>query len=159
MRSIELVVKAFQRQETQFSPPATRAEVAYNLLDGVNRLAVGTIILSMVLQPFSSFAKHGLHSPSTPMGSRRQPRKQKADSLGGEGGLKSLLWVPAGRGERQIIHSTSPEMSNRDRACTGLATHSQVIINTAGLRNDYTFGCGRGLQAQEIRLGSRPFSS
>jgi len=45
-------------------------------------------------------------------------------------------------------------MSSHDRACTGhgsLATHSQVI-NTAGLRNDYTFLSG--LQAHEIRLGS-----
>jgi len=45
-------------------------------------------------------------------------------------------------------------MSSRDRACTGhgsLASRSQVI-NTAGLRNDYTFVSG--LQAQEIRLGS-----
>ena len=45
-------------------------------------------------------------------------------------------------------------MSSRDRACTGhgsLASRSQVI-NTAGLRNDYTFLSG--LQAQEIRLGS-----
>ena len=33
-------------------------------------------------------------------------QKREADSLGGEGGLKSLLWVPAGRGERQIAHST-----------------------------------------------------
>ena len=28
---------------------AARTEVAYNLLDGMNRLAIGTIILSMVL--------------------------------------------------------------------------------------------------------------
>ena len=45
-------------------------------------------------------------------------------------------------------------LSSRDRACTGhgsLASRSQVI-NTAGLRNDYTFLSG--LQAQEIRLGS-----
>ena len=45
-------------------------------------------------------------------------------------------------------------MSSRDLACTGhgsLASRSQVI-NTAGLRNDYTFLSG--LQAQEIRLGS-----
>ena len=48
-----------------------------------------------------------LHSPSTTMSSCRQPKKWEADSLGGEGGLKSLLWVPVGRGERQIVHSTS----------------------------------------------------
>jgi len=37
-----LVVKAFQHQETQLSPSqvhATRTEVAYNLLDGMNHLA------------------------------------------------------------------------------------------------------------------------
>jgi len=49
-----------------------------------------------------------LHSPSTTMGSRRHPKKngKHADSLGGEG-FKSLLWVPTGRGEQQIVHSTS----------------------------------------------------
>jgi len=40
---------------------AARTEVAYNLLDGMNHLAMGTI-LSMVLQPFSSFAEHSLHA-------------------------------------------------------------------------------------------------
>jgi len=37
-----LVVKAFERQKTWFSPPqehATKTEVAYNLLDGMNHLA------------------------------------------------------------------------------------------------------------------------
>ena len=68
---------------------AARTEVACDLLDGINRLAMGT----MVLQPSSSFAEHGLHSPSTTMGSRRQLKKQKADSLGDEGGFESLLWV------------------------------------------------------------------
>ena len=66
LRSIELVVKTFQRQETQFSPQisqdyAARTEVAHNLLDGMNRLAMGTI-LSMVLQPFFNFAEYGLHA-------------------------------------------------------------------------------------------------
>ena len=42
-----------------------RTEVAYNLLNSMNCLAVGTI-LSMVLQPFSSFAEHGLHTYTLP---------------------------------------------------------------------------------------------
>ena len=41
------------------------------------------------------------------MVSCRQPKKWEADSLGGKGGFKSLLWVPAGRGEQHIVHSTS----------------------------------------------------
>jgi len=48
-------------------------------------------------------------------------------------------------------------MSSRDHACTGhgsLVTCSQ-LINTAGLRNYYTFLSG--LEAQEIRLGSPDF--
>ena len=44
---------------------AARTEVAYNLLDSMNRLAMGTI-LPMVLQPFSSFTEHGLHAYTVP---------------------------------------------------------------------------------------------
>jgi len=63
----------------------------------------------MVLQPFPSFARDSLpalHSPSTTMGPV-DCQKMGTDLLGSEGGFKSLLWIPAGRGERQIIHSTS----------------------------------------------------
>jgi len=78
--SIVLVVKAFNvDQVMQFSPHRNMQQeqkVAYNLLDGMNRLAMGSI-LSMVLQPFPSFAGHGSHSPSTTMGSRRQPKSGK----------------------------------------------------------------------------------
>jgi len=55
---------------------AARTEVAYNLLDSMSHLAMATIS-SMVLQPFSSFTEHSLHSPSTMMGSRRQPKNRK----------------------------------------------------------------------------------
>ena len=85
-----------------------RTEVAYNLLDGMNRLAVGTM-LSMVLQPFSSFAEHGLHTYTLPPPRWAHVDNQKMESrpMGSEGGFKSHLWVPMGRVERQIIHSTS----------------------------------------------------
>ena len=73
--SIVLVVKAFQCQGMQLSLH-TRTEVAYNLLDSMKHLAMDTI-LSKVLQPFSSFTEHSLHSPSTTMGSRRQPKQGK----------------------------------------------------------------------------------
>ena len=62
------VTKAFQHQEMHLSThkePAARTEVAYDLLDGMNRLAMGTI-LSMVLQPFSSLAEHDLHTYTLP---------------------------------------------------------------------------------------------
>ena len=48
---------------------AARTEVAYNLLDGMNRLAMGTTILSMVLlAAFFQLCRARLtrlHSPST----------------------------------------------------------------------------------------------
>jgi len=95
---IVLVVKAFQRQETQFSLHRNTQQEQKSLTICwtawiVLLLAMGTI-LSMVLQP------------STMIGLLRQPKKREADSLGGKGGFKSLLWVPAGRGEWQIIRST-----------------------------------------------------
>ena len=49
-------------------------------------------------------------SPSTTMDSRRQPKKREADSLGGEGGFKSLLRVPTGRGEWQILYYSTPSL-------------------------------------------------
>ena len=84
---------------------AARTEVAYNLLDSMNHIAMGTI-LSMVLQPFSSFAEHGSHSPSTMMDSRRQPKNGRL--VGRRRRLQSLLRVrvPAGRGGRQILLSS-----------------------------------------------------
>ena len=59
----------------------------------------------------------------------------EADSLDGKGGFKGLLWVPAGREERQMVslHSTSPELSSHDHALTHgtLCIRSQVF-NTTG---------------------------
>jgi len=34
-------------------------------------------------------------------------KKREADLLDSKGGFKSLLWVPTGRGERQMVRSTS----------------------------------------------------
>jgi len=62
--------------------------------------------------------------------------------------------VSMGWGANLTQYIFSPEMSSCDCACTGhgsLATCS-LVINTAGLHNDYTFRSG--LQAQEIWLGS-----
>ena len=47
-----------------------------------------------------------VHSPSTTK-HLYTVKKRKADMMDGEIGFTSLLWVPAGRGERQMVHSTS----------------------------------------------------
>ena len=87
---------------------AARTEDAYNLLDGMNRLAMGHgyYIIHGLAAFFQLRRARLTPSPSTMMGSLRQPKKRESDSLGGEGGFKSLLWVPSGRGERQIVRST-----------------------------------------------------
>jgi len=68
-----LVVKAFQRQETQLSPHRNMQQeqrlLSYNLLDGMNRLSV-----------FFQLRKARLtrvHSPSTTMDSCRLPKNRK----------------------------------------------------------------------------------
>ena len=102
--SIALVVKVFNIRKCSCYLTGTcskKWEVTYSLLDGMNRLAA-----------FIQLCKAWLtciHSPSTMVVSHRLPKKQEADSLDGEGGFKSLLWVPAGRGERQMVslHSAS----------------------------------------------------
>ena len=112
--SIVLFVKAFQCQETQFSPNRNMKQEQRSLTicwtawhDGMNRLAMGTI-LSMVLQPFTSFAEHGLHSPSTTMGSHRQSKNGKQTLWAAkEASIVFYGYVPGGRGERRIVHSTS----------------------------------------------------
>ena len=114
LHSIVLVVKVFQRQETQLSPHRNMQQeqrllricwTAWIVLPWVLQC-----MLSMVLQPFSSFAEHGLHTYTLPPPQLALVDSQKkgkhADSLGGEG-FKSLLWVPVGRGEQHIVHSTS----------------------------------------------------
>jgi len=90
---------------------ATRTEIAYNLLDGINHL-----------QPFSSFAKHGLHTYTLPppwwahvdcqkMGSRLvgQWRRLQKPSMG----TRMQGWVANGT---QYIFS--PKISSHDHACT-----------------------------------------
>ena len=88
---------------------AARTEVAYNLLDSMNRLAMGHgyYIIRGLAAFFQLRGARLTPSPSTMMVSLRQPKKREADSLGGEGGFESLLWVAVGRDERQIVHSTS----------------------------------------------------
>ena len=61
---------------------AARKEFAYNLLDSMNRLAVGTI-LSMVLQPFASFAELGLHGYTLPSPRWAHIDSQKRETLVG----------------------------------------------------------------------------
>ena len=150
LHSIVLVVKAFQCQKMQLSH--------HRNMQQEQRSLTTCWMTWMVLHPFSSFTKHGLHAYTLPppwwahidcqkMG-RRLIRWQRR--------LKSLLRVSAGRNEWQIIHSTSSLLKWVAIIVLvlwhgSLATCSQVI-NTAGLCNDYTF-CS-GLQAQEIGLGS-----
>jgi len=123
LRLIVLVVKAFQRQEKQFSPRKNMQQEQRSLLDGMNRLAMGTI-LSMVLQSFSSFAEHSLHAytlPSTAMGSRRQP-KTGSRLVGQRRRLQKPSMGTRGQGwaaNRTQYIDISHEMSSRDRACIG----------------------------------------
>ena len=90
--------EGFQHQETWCHLTA-KAEVAHNLLDGMNHLAA----FFQLHKPRLSC----VHSHSTTMGSCKLPKKPEADSLGGEGGFKSLVCVPAGRGEQQMVHNMS----------------------------------------------------
>ena len=84
---------------------AARTEVTYNLLDGMIHLAMGAI-LSMVLQPFSSFAEHGLHSPSTMMSSRRQPKNGKQTRWVAKEASKAFYGYPQAEvsGKSYIVH-------------------------------------------------------
>ena len=71
---------------------STSGNVAYNLLDGMNRLAMASTILSMVLQPFFRFRRARLtrlHFPSTTMGSL-DGHKTGNRHVGGEGGFKAF---------------------------------------------------------------------
>ena len=82
---------------------AARTEVTYNLLDGMNRLAMGTILSS-------SFTEHGLHAYTLPppRWAHVDCQKREADLLGVEGGwLQKPSMVLASRDEWQIVHSTS----------------------------------------------------
>jgi len=79
----------------------TRTEVAYNLLDGMNRLAA-----------LSSFAKHGLHAYTIPPplsssdGLMQAAKKQEADSLDGRRRLQKPSIGTYGQGLAAVVHST-----------------------------------------------------
>ena len=82
MRSIELVVKAFQRQETQFSPHSNmqqgqRSLTNVKLLDGRNRLAMGIIIHGLAAVFQLCRARSARLTLSTTMGSRSEPKNGK----------------------------------------------------------------------------------
>jgi len=159
---ILLVVKAFQRQETQFSPPRNMQQEQKSL----TIYWTAWIVLPWTMGTtciLSSFTEHSfIHSPSTTIwarvdsqktGSRleRQRRLQKPSTCMG---THEQWWAA---NDTQYIFSS--EMSSSDGAYTGhgsLVTHSQVI-NTAGLHSDYPFLSG--VQAQEIQLGSPALSS
>jgi len=95
------------------------------------------------LAALSSFAERGLHAYTLPPPQWAHIDRQKTGSrLIGQ--WKGLVWVLAGRGERQMVHSTSSLLK--------WVAVIMLVINTAGLRDDYTF-CS-GLQAWEIQLGS-----
>jgi len=74
-----LVVKAFQHQEMQLSPSqeyAARTEVAYNLLDGINRLASFFQLRKALL----------IHVHSSPLLSSSDGLTETAAKKGGGGG-------------------------------------------------------------------------
>ena len=142
---------------------AAKTEVVYNLLGGMNclamnRLAMGTVSC-MVLQPFSSFAEHGLHVYTLPPPWWTHIDSQTTGSRLIMGQQMTLQMPSMGtHGQGWVANRTqyifSPEMSSHECDCTGhrsLATHSQVI-SIAGLCSDYTFRSG--LQPQEIWLGT-----
>ena len=83
---------------------AVRTDVTYNLLDCMNHLAG-------FFQLRKAWLAH-VHSPST-VKHLYTVKKRKADMMDGEGGFTSLLWVPAGRGEWQVVHSTSLRRMSR----------------------------------------------
>ena len=93
---------------------------------------------------------------------RQWAKNWEEDSLGSEGGFKSLLRMGT-CGQGWAANRTSyipPEMSRHDCACTGhrsLATCSQVI-NTTALCNDYTFRSGLP-SPRNLTWFTRPFSS
>ena len=122
---------------------AAGTEVAYNPLDGMNCLAMGTIYYPW---SFSSFAEHGLHAYTLP-----PPRWAHLDSQKKTGSrligrwrrLRKPSMGSCGQGwaANRTQYIFSPEMSSHDHACAGhgsLATCSQVV-NTAGLHSLVVF--------------------
>jgi len=102
---------------------ATRKEVAYNLLDSMNRLPASQSMAYTRTPPLHHISSDGLTEAAakkkktkknkTTTTTTKKKNKQEADLLDSKGGFKSLLWVPMGRDEQQMVHSTSyPEMSS-----------------------------------------------
>jgi len=87
---------------------AARTEVAYNLLNGMHRLAMGTIFF-MVLQHFSSFAEHGLHAYTLPPPRWAYVDSQKTGSrlVGRRRRLQKPSVGARWQDKRQILHSNS----------------------------------------------------
>lgn len=88
------------------------------------------------------------------MGSRKLPKKRGADSVDGEGGFKSLLWVPAGMGERQMAHMSSLSVRVAMIAFVHFHTEALVACSQPTQVLSTTGSFHSGLQAQEIGLGS-----
>ena len=145
LQSIVLVVKAFQHQETHFSPHRNMQQEQRSLTICWTAWIVLPLVLyypwSCSLFPASQSMPYTLtlslhhnawaHVDSHKMGSRLVGwrRRLKKPSMGtcGQGWVANCT---------QYIFS--PEMSSHDCACTGhrnLATPSQVI-NSSGLHND-----------------------
>ena len=84
---------------------ATRTKVAYNLLDGMNRLAMDHGYYMYIIQLHrAQLYTLSLHYDGLAL----TAKKQEADSSD-KGGFNSVLhvWAPTSSGERQMIHSTS----------------------------------------------------
>ena len=134
-----------------------RTEVAYNLLNSMNCLAVGTI-LSMVLQPFSSFAEHGLHSPSTTMGSRRQPKSGKQTRWAAKEASKAFYGYPqAGvSGKSYTVHHLLKWVAVIVLVATGHGSLASRVVHSLLTPLDYAMIIHSlvGFKTQKIRSGS-----
>ena len=94
---------------------ASTTEVAYNLLDPWKAW--------IVLQPFPSFAKHGLHTYNLP-GSRRLPKNRKQTHWMAKEASKAVYGYPMS-GKWYIVHLLS-DLSTVIWH-TSLVTRSQII--------------------------------
>ena len=101
-------VKAFQCQEMQLS--LSQEQVARIEFHGVCLQSVGwhesSCSLFPALQSMAYTHTISLHHLVAVMGLHRLPKT--GDSLDGKGGFKSLLMVLTGKGEWQMVQSTSP---------------------------------------------------
>ena len=122
LRSIVLVVKAFQRQETQFSPHRNMQQEQRSLTicwtTWIVLLWVLYYLWSCSLFPALQSTAYTL--PSTMMGSRRQPKKGSR-LVGWRRRLQKPSMGTHGQGwaANHTQYIFSPEMSSYDCACTG----------------------------------------